>query len=620
MDRSHEIQIRDDQVKEEILGYLNLETPQSFFMLAGAGSGKTRTLVEVLEEIEKRYGEELFLLGRRIAVITYTNAACNEIISRLKNNDLFSVSTIHSFSWQLICSFQKDIKNYVRTELEVEIEVLKEKQLKARSTTTKTYMDRAHKMERKIIKFKNLDGIKKFVYNPDGDNMSMNSLSHAQVIKIFANFLENPLMQKILIRKYPIILIDECQDTNKLVMEAFLELQKANSDQISIGLFGDLMQRIYSDGKNDLHLALTGWKSPIKQMNYRCPNRIIRTLNKLREDIDGLEQYPPEDNEEGDISVFICSSTLNKTDVEKRICNEMYSITSDDGWKESVQSLILEHHMAASRLGFGEFYTYMRNSNKYKNKVIDGNLVEARFFSEQVIPLIDAFKSDGKYELSRLAKKYTKPFNEDKENLCINRIRYVNQSIEALSKVWTKTQVPSGFELLSIIRDKDLLQLPDSFQRLLDLRVEQKDTQETEQESDDVVALENALDLKITQIEKYTEYMNEEAGFATHQGVKGLEYPRVMLIIDDSESRGFMFSYEKLFGIKSKSETDIRNEKEGKETTIERTKRLFYVGCSRAENSLAIVLYTSNPDEAKKKIVESGWFDKNEVQVLKYDR
>ena len=65
--------------------------------------------------------------------------------------------------------------------------------------------------------------------------------------------------------------------------------------------------------------------------------------------------------------------------------------------------------------------------------------------------------------------------------------------------------------------------------------------------------------------------------------VKGLEFPRVMVIIDDSEAKGFMFSYEKLFGVKNKTQTDKKNEIEGKDTSIFRTKRLFYVACSRAE-------------------------------------
>ena len=47
----------------------------------------------------------------------------------------------------------------------------------------------------------------------------------------------------------------------------------------------------------------------------------------------------------------------------------------------------------------------------------------------------------------------------------------------------------------------------------------------------------------------------------------------------------YFFSYEKLFGVKLKTETDIKNEREGKDNSITRTTRLFYVACTRAQKS-----------------------------------
>ena len=86
-----------------------------------------------------------------------------------------------------------------------------------------------------------------------------------------------------------------------------------------------------------------------------------------------------------------------------------------------------------------------------------------------------------------------------------------------------------------------------------------------------------------------------------------------MVVLDDDEARGFLFSYEKLFGAKSRTTTDIKNESEGKETSIDRTRRLFYVTCSRAEKSLAIVAYTKNPEAVKNFAIQQDWFSKNEV-------
>src|SRR5690606_19298271 len=119
-----------------------------------------------------------------------------------------------------------------------------------------------------------------------------------------------------------------------------------------------------------------------------------------------------------------------------------------------------------------------------------------------------------------------------------------------------------------------------------------------------------------SEIIKYSEYINEKSKFGTHQGVKGLEFERVMVIIDDEESRGRMFSYDKIFGLKPLSANDRKNIEEGKETGIDKTTRLFYVACSRAKESLAIVCYSDSPKELKRNVVNYNWFTEDEVKVI----
>jgi DNA helicase-2/ATP-dependent DNA helicase PcrA len=97
--------------------------------------------------------------------------------------------------------------------------------------------------------------------------------------------------------------------------------------------------------------------------------------------------------------------------------------------------------------------------------------------------------------------------------------------------------------------------------------------------------------------------------------VKGLEFERVMVILDDAEARGFMFGYEKLLGAKAASATDIKNAREGKETGVDRMRRLFYVTCSRAEKSLAIVAYSENPVAVKAHVLANGWFADGEIDI-----
>ena len=109
---------------------------------------------------------------------------------------------------------------------------------------------------------------------------------------------------------------------------------------------------------------------------------------------------------------------------------------------------------------------------------------------------------------------------------------------------------------------------------------------------------------------------NDRTSYATHQGVKGLEFPRVMVLIDDNEAKGYTFSYDKLFEVVPLSPTDIKNRELGKETTIDRTSRLLYVTCTRAKESLAIVMYTSDPEKAKETAINNDWFTENEIQIM----
>ena len=130
---------------------------------------------------------------------------------------------------------------------------------------------------------------------------------------------------------------------------------------------------------------------------------------------------------------------------------------------------------------------------------------------------------------------------------------------------------------------------------------------------EDLQAWVMVMDLPINMVRGYDDYVNQRTRFDTHQGVKGLEFDRVMVIIDDSESKGFLFSYDKLFGVKELTETDIRHIEAGEESSIDRTQRLFYVTCTRAKESLAIVMYTSDSEKVKNQAINKGWFSEEEI-------
>ena len=64
-------------VSEQVIEYLN--DRKNFIVEAGAGSGKTYTLVEVLSSLIQERSKQLLASGQQIVCITYTNVAADEI-------------------------------------------------------------------------------------------------------------------------------------------------------------------------------------------------------------------------------------------------------------------------------------------------------------------------------------------------------------------------------------------------------------------------------------------------------------------------------------------------------------------------------------------------------------
>src|ERR1051325_4682639 len=171
----------DDHVDEEIIGCLDFNHLNSFFLFAGSGSGKTRSLVTALKSVRERSGKRMQLLGQKASVITYTNAACDEIQRRLDFDPLIIVSTIHSFVWNLIQGFNTDIRIYLAKHLGDKISELQEEQRKGRSGS-RAAADRLRSIEVVQNRLATLSKIKRFTYNPNGDNAGRDSLSHSEVI------------------------------------------------------------------------------------------------------------------------------------------------------------------------------------------------------------------------------------------------------------------------------------------------------------------------------------------------------------------------------------------------------------------------------------------------------
>ena len=149
----------DDHVDAEIAECLDLSAPKSFFLFAGAGSGKTRSLISALQHIQRTSSDRLRAKGQRIAVITYTNAASEEIKRRLLFDPLIDVRTIHSFAWSLIDGLNHDIREWLRVALVEDLATLRADEAKGRKGT-KASATRLSSIESKTKRLQNVPDVK----------------------------------------------------------------------------------------------------------------------------------------------------------------------------------------------------------------------------------------------------------------------------------------------------------------------------------------------------------------------------------------------------------------------------------------------------------------------------
>lgn len=615
----------DDEVDQKIRACLSLERPISFFLFAGAGSGKTRSLVEALKHVRKTAGTYLQLHGKQVGVITYTNAACDEITSRLEFDPLISVKTIHSFVWTLIEGFDADIKAWLKPKLESDIAELKEQQAKARKPEGKTYLKRQKDIQSKSRRLEMLPSVQHFTYNPNGDNRGKDSLSHIEVLQIAAHFLKNkPTMQDILVSKYPILLIDESQDTNKWLIEAFFAVQQRHQDRFALGLIGDTMQRIYHDGDPGLGLNLpNGWSKPAKRMNHRCPKRVVELINKIRAAVDTQEQQARSDKEAGFVRLFVAPANVgDKAALESDVARKMADITGDPLWGgdgADVKRLILEHHMAAARMGFLDMFEPLYQQDRYKTALRDGTLAEVRLFSERVLPLVAAKRNGDDFSAMSILREHSPLLSKEAFQSAgtdqLSQLATAREAVRGLLSLWNNGGSPTFLAVLREVARSGLFEIPGELRSIVPREQTYGSASEilSEIQIDEVLdggddsetdPWDKFLSAPFSQIETYAQYVQGRAPFDTHQGVKGREFPRVQVIIDDQEAKGFTFSYEKLFGVKGAADAN------------DGTRRLFYVTCSRAMRSLAVIAYTADPAKVRKHVVNEGWFDETEVVLL----
>ena len=291
-----------------------IDAKKSFLLQGGAGSGKTESLKELLLYVKQTQPDA------SVVCITHTNAAVDEIAARV--GDDYFVSTIHSFLYNLIRNYRKNIKQVIPTLFQME-HILPD------CTDHNEYKRLYKQYKRKryeLFEETSEEVVPKRAYdkNPSGYNQSLNqqigelngrlstalvhmelpenvynethfnsfrdpSFGHDGLLIVFhALFNRYPLFRKILRDKYDYIFIDEYQDTNGDILHDLLKLPTEGGTAVC--LFGDHMQSIYDRGIDDLDSYIANGKleNIPKEDNFRCSFEVIELINSLR--TDGIKQ------------------------------------------------------------------------------------------------------------------------------------------------------------------------------------------------------------------------------------------------------------------------------------------------------------------------------------------
>jgi len=560
------------EVEKEIFEAIN--NKQSFVLDAGAGSGKTTTLVSTLKYILNEKGTLLKANNQQVACITYTNIAKDEIIERIEHNDLVTVSTIHDFLWRCISIFQKELKKELLNYISLKIEKYEEELSQARDKETKKYKSI---FERKIKYESYCSSLRENAFNisyRQFKSFSKGIISHDEVIKISEKLFASSKLCKLISDLYPLILIDEYQDTHKEVMGIFLEYM-LKTENIVLGFYGDKMQRIYDHGYDNQALMNMCTEYNLKKItktdNYRCSKKIIELLNKIRED--GIQQDPAGENLDGGISVYLSSSDL---DVELFIESKLSDKFCIAGEENKI--LFLTHRYIAEKNGYPELFELYRTG-------IGTDCIIKNEDNRELCPFMDFI-----FDIEYIVMLYV----SQKIQLLLNKIYYDINSFNDIKKLRNNLE-----ELLEIRKSEKIIKVIKFVIESRLLKASEQYTNYPIEEKRDFY--EKIIDIEYQQAIKLYEMRQRNSPFSTEHGTKGDEYDNVLVVIDDSSWNKYNFN-DYFSGNKSNINRYVN------------TRNLFYVIASRAKNNfVALCLSELNASAC---VNLKKWFGQDDIMEI----
>ncbi len=646
-----------DQCKECI------DEKRSFVLQGGAGSGKTESLKELLIYINQTNPKA------KVMCITHTNVAVNEILSRTGN--AFPVSTIHSFLNSLIRDYKKNIHTvigelffipeFVATEKTEEISEkdYKKNEHERYKKSYEKYADKHYQTTRESVAkvvgkrdydkdseaFNKLlnDGIKN-INNKIGEDIASKDYStigyndtsfdslkdltfgHNGLLKVFHLLINKyPLLSKMIADRYDYIFIDEYQDTNADIVCDLIQVSR--NSELTICLFGDSMQSIYSDGVGNVDEYIGDSLISIpKPDNYRCAYEIIKFVNPLR--LDGLEQkvalkrnakgeIETEESRHGFAKVLYSISeqkpTSHSSEEEKAAHQSKIDalIVKAKEYCSTAKILMLTNKAIAEKNHFKKLYKVF--NDRYSDV---GDHMEKYLSSIQVLEFCDICNAYLRGEYNALIKSirsngYAIRSLSDKKTIsdlmasivakhdlsmwqaielaaekkliklsdsCVNKIERERAFVEEYSKdefyKKFKEQYLAGNNTYNKI--KDMIDIPSE-----DVFDDWKFIYKRERFINELLS----PDLKFIEALNYSKYLAEETEYITMHKTKGSSIQNVILVMDEFFWNEYKFS--SLYSPESDTNAD----------RVVNSKKLIYVACSRAISGLVCVKVLTSDEE-----------------------
>lgn len=543
-----------------------IDNGQSFLLEAGAGAGKTYSLIEALKYLLKRDQASLLRQNQQIACITFTKVAQGEIASRTDRSPAIFCETNHAFCWSLISGFQKPLRELVE-RLPKWQELLAEVQGGIGTRTIEYSLGYRSLRETKVL------------------------LHHDDVLPLTVALMGYAKFRNMVRDRFPIILVDEYQDTDKDWIEAIKTLFLGQPGSPLFGFFGDHWQKIYDGGCGRLtHPSLIEIG---KGANFRSVKPVVDCLNQMRPNLSQLVKDP---EAPGQVRVFLTDTWVGErqkgahwaddlpTDVGKLALDNVKQRLQAEGWDlQETKILMLTHRLLASEQGYSQLAaTFMFNEAFTKKEH-----PHIAFFVDSLEPACEAF-ANRRFGLMFEALGGKTPL--------LNRHQDKASWDAAMKELSALRDQGTIGEVINHLRGKRRPRLPDAVEKL-EHELETFDTTE-EALPRRLEELQKLHDVPYSELKALRRYLDGHSPFETKHGVKGAQFENVLVVVGRGWSKynfGEMLENARIPALPA-----------AKQDKFERNRNLFYVACSRPKTRLALLFTQKMTPQAKATL--SAWF------------